>query len=264
MKVERTLTERIRSDIEARIISGAWPPGMRIPFEHQLMKEYGCSRMTASKAIGDLAQAGLVERRRRAGTFVAHHEFESFVLEIPQIHALVALSGEPYAFEVLLHKRRKATPSRADEVQLVGRGDLVEVRGIHHAGPKPLALEERYISVAAIPAAADANFSVTPPGSWLLKHVPWSRAEQRITAVAATAREAALLKVAPAAPCLVVERRTWRNGSPVTYVRSIFPGDRYHLVGHFAPGTHRRLTAAKGKSTKHDARSVGKKPVSRR
>jgi GntR family histidine utilization transcriptional repressor len=255
VKDEQTITEKIRSDIETRIVSGAWPPGLRIPFEHELMEEYGCSRMTASKAIGYLAQAGLVERRRRAGTFVAHHEFESFVLEIPQIQALVAQRGEAYAFEVLVHERRKASRDRPEETQLVGRGDLVEVKGIHHAGAKPLALEERYISFAAIPAAAEANFSVAPPGSWLLKHVPWSRAEQKITAVSANAREAALLKIASGAPCLVVERRTWRASTPVTYVRSVFPGDRYHLVGHFAPGSHRRVPVTRGKSKRSTTRA---------
>ncbi len=249
VKSEMTLGERIRSELEARIVSGAWPPGTRIPFEHELMEQYECSRMTASKAVSSLAQAGLVERRRRAGTFVAHHEFESLVLEIPQIPALVARSGESYAFDILVQKRRKARAGREYETQLVGRGDLVEISSVHYAGQKPLALEERCISVSAVPAVINADFSTTPPGGWLLKHVPWSRAEQKIGAVGADTREAGLLKIAPNTACLVVERRTWRNGSPVTYVRTIFPGDKYHLIGHFTPGnngTAPRAKAVKG------------------
>jgi GntR family transcriptional regulator, histidine utilization repressor len=31
------LGERIRCDLETRIVSGAWPPGHRIPSEHALM-----------------------------------------------------------------------------------------------------------------------------------------------------------------------------------------------------------------------------------
>jgi DNA-binding GntR family transcriptional regulator len=65
-----TLYKQIRLDIERRILTGEWPPGHRIPFEHQLMTRYGCSRMTVSKALTELAQADLIERRRRAGTFV--------------------------------------------------------------------------------------------------------------------------------------------------------------------------------------------------
>src|SRR5260370_9290557 len=39
-----TLYKQIRLDIERRILTGEWPPGHRIPFEHQLMARYGwCS-----------------------------------------------------------------------------------------------------------------------------------------------------------------------------------------------------------------------------
>ena len=61
-----TLYKQIRLDIERRILTGEWPPGHRIPFEHELMTRYGCSRMTVSKALSELAQADLIERRRRA------------------------------------------------------------------------------------------------------------------------------------------------------------------------------------------------------
>jgi GntR family transcriptional regulator, histidine utilization repressor len=249
-KREGTITSQIRGDVESHIVSGKWPPGTRIPFEHELMERYACSRMTASKAILELVQAGLVERRRRAGTFVAEHELESFVLEIPDIQAVVKRSGEAYAFDVLTHRRRKPLAGKQHEKMLVGRGELVEVRGIHRAASRPFALEERYINLIVVPAAANANFAATPPGGWLLKHVPWSRAEQKIRAVGANPDEALLLQVAPGAPCLVVERQTWRNDVPVTYVRTLFPGDRYHLVGHFTPGIHKRVRVGTGSTRK--------------
>src|SRR4029078_7313528 len=62
--------KQIRLDIERRILTGEWAPGHRLPCEHQLMVRYGCSRMTVSKALSELAQADLIERRRRAGTRV--------------------------------------------------------------------------------------------------------------------------------------------------------------------------------------------------
>ncbi len=61
-----TLYKQIRLDIERRILTGEWPPGHRIPFEHELMARYRCSRMTVSKALSELAQADLIERRRKA------------------------------------------------------------------------------------------------------------------------------------------------------------------------------------------------------
>jgi GntR family histidine utilization transcriptional repressor len=78
-----TLYKQIRLDIERRILTGEWPPGHRIPFEHQLMKRYGCSRMTVNKALSELAQADLIERRRRAGPYVSRPTIQSAVLSNP-------------------------------------------------------------------------------------------------------------------------------------------------------------------------------------
>ena len=82
-----TLYKQIRLDIERQILTGEWPPGHRIPFEHELMVRYGCSRMTVNKALSELAQADLIERRRRAGTFVRRPKFLSAVLQITDIRA---------------------------------------------------------------------------------------------------------------------------------------------------------------------------------
>ena len=65
-----SLHQRILADISERIVSGDWPPGHRIPFEHELSAEYQCSRMTVNKALSQLAKSGLIERRRRSGSFV--------------------------------------------------------------------------------------------------------------------------------------------------------------------------------------------------
>ena len=80
-----TLHQRIRADIEKRILKGAWRPGHRIPFEHELMEQYGCARMTVNKAISSLVATGLIVRRRRVGSFVAEPRAHSAVLEIPDI-----------------------------------------------------------------------------------------------------------------------------------------------------------------------------------
>ena len=57
-----TLNQRIRSDLESRILSGEWAPGFRIPYEHELMEQYGCSRMTVNKVLTALAESGMIER----------------------------------------------------------------------------------------------------------------------------------------------------------------------------------------------------------
>lgn len=224
-----TLDQRIRSDIEARIQSGDWKPGHRIPFEHELVAAYGCSRATVSKALGALARAGLIDRRRKAGSFVAHPQVRWAVLDIPDLAHIVETRGEAYAWQ-----RTLCRPARS------GDGDFalpaLFIEGIHLGGGEPFALERRLIALAAVPDAAEEGFVDEAPGAWLLRHVPWTSAQHRIRAVEADRSEAGALGVRARAACLEVCRTTWRAGEAVTQARQLFRGDRFDLVAEFRPG----------------------------
>jgi GntR family histidine utilization transcriptional repressor len=232
---DRSLHKRIRADIAERISSGAWPPGHRIPFEHQLMAEYGCSRMTVNRALSPLAESGLLVRRRRAGTFVSRPKIHSVLLDIPDIQAEIVGRGEPYKFELLSRKIRAANRRNAQELELAGSGHVIALRCLHRASGRPFALEERLINLFAVPEAEAVDFAATPPGTWLLAHVPWTEAEHRISAVNLPKSTAAVLGVEPSTACLSLERKTFRGEDHITYVRLLFPGDAYDLVARFTP-----------------------------
>jgi GntR family histidine utilization transcriptional repressor len=226
---------RIRADIERRIRSGAWPPGHRVPFETELMGQYGCARMTVSKAMAALVEAGLIVRRKRAGSFVARPKVHAPVLNIPDIQAEIEARGEAYAFRLLARTVREADRDAPGEVELAAGGGLLALDGVHDADGRPFALERRLVSLKAAPAMEAADFAEITPGAWLLEHVAWTEAESRISAVNADAEVARLLALDEGAACLVVDRRTWREGRSVTRVRQIFPGDAYALVARFGP-----------------------------
>lgn len=230
-----TLHKRIRSDISERILSGAWPPGHRIPYEHELMVEYGCSRMTVNKALAPLAEAGLIERRRKFGTFVARPRIHSAVLDIPDIPAEVSGRGEAYDYELLSRRVRPATAREMEELGLERSAEVLVLKSLHRAGGRPFALEERLINLETVPQAAEADFAATAPGSWLLSHVPWTEAEHRISAANVPKAVAAALGIKLMTACLLLERRTWRGADRITHVRLIFPGEAYDLVARFAP-----------------------------
>lgn len=224
-----TLADRIRSDIETRIHSGEWQPGDRVPFEHELVATYGCARATVSKALEALAQAGLIERRRKAGSFVAHPQVQSAVLEVPDLAEVIAARGERYRWA--LARRVEAASDGAIPAP------CLHITGTHFSGDVPFGYEERAISLAAVPDAANESFTATAPGTWLLRHVAWTQARHRIAAVEASAGVAARLGVRTGAACLELERWTWRAGEVVTHVRQLFPGHRYDLVAEFRPSS---------------------------
>lgn len=224
---------RIESDIERRILSGEWRPGHRLPTESELMAEYGCARMTASKAMSGLAARGLVTRRRRAGTIVAHPPLHSAALvAIPDIQVEVEGRGLAYAHRLLARTIRAAGEA---EAWLAGDGRVIELETLHLADGAPFVHERRLISLAGAPEAETADFREQAAGSWLLAHTPWTEAEHRISAVGATGEVAERLLLPPGAPCLRLERRTWRDGLGVTWAWQTFPGDAYDLVARFQP-----------------------------
>ena len=231
-----TLYKRIRLDIERRILTGEWPPGYRIPFEHQLMTRYGCSRMTVSKALSELAQADLIERRRRAGTFVRRPKLLSAVLRIADIRAEITALGRSYGYRLIQCARR--TANAADRARLGVRetGKVIAIACRHSADDVPFAIEDRLIDLEAVPEAGVADFSVDPPGSWLLHHVPWTEAEHSISAIVADDEAAAALDIAVGSPCLVIERHTWRSARTLTAVRLLYPGESHKLVARFKGG----------------------------
>lgn len=228
------LHQRIRADIEARIRSGAWAPGHRAPTEAELMEAYGCSRMTVNKAMTALVEAGLIVRRKRAGSFVARPKVHAPVLNIPDIQSEILARGEAYAFRLL--SRRVRAPEGEDEVELAAGGRLLALDGVHDAGGRPFALERRLVSLKAAPEMEAADLAEVPPGAWLLEHVAWTEAESRIGAINAGPEDARLLALDEGTACLVVDRRTWREGQHVTRVRQVFPGEAYDLIARFGPG----------------------------
>ncbi len=231
----RPLHEKITGDLAQSIRSGAWPPGYRIPYEYELTQSYGCARATVNKAVMALAAQGLIERRKRAGSFVAPAKAESAVLQIPDIQALVAARGRLYHYELERRGQRRANLLNPDEARLGGGDDILELACRHFADGKVFAIEDRIIDLANAPSAALQAFDIISPGAWLLHEVAWTEADHRIGALAADAKMAARLGVAPGLACLSVERWTWRLGKGITYVRQVFPGDAYALVAHFTP-----------------------------
>ncbi|QPC93686.1 histidine utilization repressor [Mesorhizobium sp. INR15] len=230
-----SLHQRILSEISERILSGAWAPGYRIPFEHELTEQYNCSRMTVNKALSQLAKAGLIERRRRSGSFVRRPQSQAAVLEIHDIRIEVEALGLPYRYELISRQKRRSSTEDRALLELSIAGPVLALECRHFAGKRPFAHEQRLINLTAVTEASEEAFLDTAPGPWLIGRVPWSEAEHRIRAVAADRHIAASLDIEPGAPCLVVERRTWSADHPVTHVRFTYAAESHTLVARFTP-----------------------------
>lgn len=233
--VTRSLGERIRSELETRIVSGEWPPGHRIPPEHDLMVEYSCSRMTMHKVLSGIAATGMITRRRRLGSFVAAPQGDRAVMEIQDFATEAERLGHVYRHEILSRRVERLDKPSAEALELRAGAKVVRVRCLHRMNGVPSAYEDRVISLSAVSGAERENFERMPPGTWLLQNVPWTEAQHVIRARNASVRLARLLDLRAGAACLVLERRTWLQGQLVTEVTITYPGNRHWFKGRFSP-----------------------------
>ena len=230
-----SLNQTIRNDIESRIMSGEWPPGFRLPFEHEMMQHYGCSRMTVSKALSALSAQGLITRRRRAGSVVAAPSAERAVLQIRDFAMEAQRSGKTYRHAILERRLEPVDAATARRTGLKTGAKTLYIATRHELEGVTEAYEERIVNLAAVPQARQESFADLPVGTWLLQRVPWSDAEHVIAAINADAKLARRLGVEKNAACLMLERRTWQNGVFLTEARIYYPGHLHRLVGRFSP-----------------------------
>lgn len=227
------LWQQIRRALIRPIGDGRWPPGTKIPKEIDLIERYGAARMTVHRALRSLAGEGLITRKRRAGTVVADRPPERPLLEIWDIAAEVERLGGVYAFEILEREILDGEDPRAAALGGEAGSRVLRLVVRHFSDGAALQIEERLIDLTAVPAAAEVSFEREPPGAWLVGNVPWSDAEHVIAAEGATREIARLLAIPSGTACLVVERRTWHDGEPITWARFVHPGDKRRLVGRF-------------------------------
>jgi len=61
----------ISRELGAEIIAGKYHPAHRLPSEMQLVQRFGVSRPTVGRALRDLQEQGLIERRAGSGTYIS-------------------------------------------------------------------------------------------------------------------------------------------------------------------------------------------------
>jgi DNA-binding FadR family transcriptional regulator len=61
---------RVADEILGKIVTGAYPAGLRLPAENDLAAELGCGRSTVREALRHLTALGVVKSRRGSGAMV--------------------------------------------------------------------------------------------------------------------------------------------------------------------------------------------------
>lgn len=214
--------QSIHAEISRRISTRIWQPGAQLPKDVELAAEFGCSRSTINRAMRELANAGLLDRRRKAGTRVALHPIRKATLDIPIVRRDIEGRGGVYRHQ-LLERAIIAPPLLVTSKLGLGAGvEMLHLPALHFSDGAPYMVEDRWVNPAAIPAILDVDFTIISANEWLVQNAPLTTGDISFSATTATAQEAEILQARAGDALFVIERSTWVDEIAVTNVRMIY------------------------------------------
>ena len=227
------LYEQIKSFITHKIQDGSWVAGHRLPSESELVAQFGVARMTVNRALRELVEQGRIVRVAGVGSFVAEDKPQSTLLQIANIASEIRARGHDYRCEFLVAERIAASPDVAVWLDLRPGESVFHTVCLHLENDVPVQLEDRYVNPHVVPDFLEQDFSSVPPSEYLVRNVPFDQIEHVVDAVLPTPEQAERLDMPATDPCLLLTRRTWTRGTPVTMVRCLHPASRYRLGSRF-------------------------------
>jgi GntR family histidine utilization transcriptional repressor len=139
---------------------------------------------------------------------------------------------------VIAKSRRKPPPDVATALETRSGGSVFHLSCVHFENDTPVQYEDRFVNPLCAPDFLAQSFERQTPSEYLLSTIPADEVEHTVDAVL-PGMDAPLLKIGRNEPCLLLTRRTWSSGIPVTIARLLYPASRYRLSCRFRPSTAR-------------------------
>ena len=211
---------------------GSLPPGAALPSERELAERYGLARMTVRTEIERLTAEGSVYRLHGRGTFVAEPRIAQAGALTSFTEDMLARGLEPGS-TVISSDVVAADGFLAAALEVKAGDSCFRLDRLRTADGRPMAIEqvhlplERFDGIHRVDFAGASLFEVLADAFG----VALGEAQQRVVAVAIEAGDAPLLGVPDGAPGLRFHTVTRdRDGVPVLYAVSLYPGDRYEIA----------------------------------
>ncbi len=229
--------QRIKQSILENIHGGQWKAGEAIPTEMTLTEQFGVSRMTVNRALKELSEEKVLERRQGSGTFVAQQHFNHTFVEVRNIAHDIQADNHAYRAEVIDKKLVKfnALPTKIQQqfsrASMTPPPQIAKVKIVHFSDNVPLQFEERWVDVALVADFLAQDFEQVNTSEFLISRVPLESGEYTISAQIAPTAVAKALAMPTSEATLLLNRITFSQGRVVTVVNMWHAGSRYHFSG---------------------------------
>lgn len=217
----RPLYLQLRDALAERVSSGHWKPGVAIPNEGDLAREFGVSAGTMRKALDLMETERLVTRRQGRGTFVNDQTVDELGARFCNIRTL---DGKRVFGQFNAQEFAEGLANEGECARLgLGMEDRVyRIHRIRSDKDRVFMVENVSLPAALFADLPDKKHAITHIAALAQQHgILLGKAEERISIGVAVPAVAKPLKVPPNSPVLVLDRVThaldgrkaeWRTG----------------------------------------------------
>lgn len=227
------LYHQIYLTLRDEILSGKRVTGTLLPTEHQLAEMFAVSRITARRALDELAQHAFVERRRRTGTRVIYKSaMKPIEANLEQtVEALLAF-GQDTRVRVLSVSEVASDAAAADALRLAVGAPVVRAVRLRTLDGEPLGQIVSHIPATVARGRIDRAALQSQPILSTIRDLGhkivggW----QTVSALSADPALAATLDIETRAAILQVERVVTGEGdAPLLHTVASYRADRYRI-----------------------------------
>lgn len=219
----------IASRAEARIRSGEWAPGTRLPPERELCGILDVSRTSLRQALATLEERGLITRHQGRGTFVMRARLDADASGYFSIGDALRSRGVVLTIRVIGATVIKADDRLAEKLDGQIDAPVLKLQRLRSADGEPIVLEVSYLPLALLPGLDRADFANRSLYDVLREdHGCFvATASETLEPVILTPHETTLLAVPRGSPALLFRRTTRDRTDVVVEIgEGLLRGDR--------------------------------------
>lgn len=214
--------QSVQDEVLRRINTREWKPGDLIPNEAELAIEFGCARATVNRALRAIAETGILDRKRKAGTRITLNPATMATLNIPIIRQEIEDKGQKYNYSLLTRSIQTPPANISTSMQTPVSCKLLHLCALHTADDRPFAYENRWVNLNSVPSARGTSFEAVSANEWLLLNIPYTRGEISFSATRPSIHEASVLDCPVDSALFVTDRLTWNGEDTITKLQLVF------------------------------------------
>jgi GntR family transcriptional regulator len=215
--------------VEKQLRKKKWQPGWSLPSEQAMCERFGLSRSVVRQALADFQQRGLLTKQNGKRTMIAYPSHSgSLMQKFTGFHEEAEVRWQNPRTKVLDFRVTKATNEVARNLCLPAFSEVIVLTRLRFHGSEPKVLVTTYLNYERCSPILKEDLTNKSLYRVLRSRLGlvMVKGTRTIRAVALSAREARLLRVAPKSPGLLLTSvGVLEDGTPLEYFISTHRGD---------------------------------------